>query len=272
MDDRASDVIEAMKCPQETLDDPETRESAILRTSYLKVADVVCWDGDIWNAATQNCRAAFEGYELTRGDCDIPPQLWFLPGAGGDTLAPSLAIGADHGLVAMLVHCFTKADEPEHASADGIGRSLIFNRRDQPLLPVIRHMGIWWVDGVRHSWQQDENYDILAALRFMQMGFVGVERVVLPRHLRRQAELGRRPPLPEIKTVTLRRAAREERAKVGESEPREWSCQWIVGAHWRKQWLPSKGTHEPRYIQPYLKGDPEKPLRQPKGPVYVVSR
>lgn len=114
-------------------------------------------------------------------------------------------------------------------------------------------------------------------MRFMEMEFVGQERVVFPRHLRRAAELKRRPPLPEVKTITLRRTFREERPGEGDGEPREWSCQWIVGAHWRKQLcksLTKPGDYEyrPCYVRPYVKGDPTKPLREPKGPVYVVSR
>lgn len=113
---------------------------------------------------------------------------------------------------------------------------------------------------------------LTAAAKFLDTDFVGKERASLPRHLRRAAELGRRPPLPEINTVTLRRAWRDDDKPKGDGEPREWSCQWIVGGHWRNQWYPSKAEWKPKYIAPYLKGDPDKPLREPKGPVYCVTR
>lgn len=49
----------------------------------------------------------------------------------------------------------------------------------------------------------------------------------------------------------------------GSTEPHlvDWSCQWIVRGHWRNQWYPSEGRHKQRYVPPYVKGPPDKPLR-----------
>ena len=62
-------------------------------------------------------------------------------------------------------------------------------------------------------------------------------------------------------------------APTGEdAEAVEWSCYWLVQCHWRRQWHPSVGEHPPMYIDPHLKGDFEKPFRQPRQKLYVVAR
>lgn len=118
---------------------------------------------------------------------------------------------------------------------------------------------------------EPELLPILAAYEFMQQEYVVNERQTLPRHLRRAAETKRRPPLPEVSVVTLRRGERKEYGPDHKSQPREWSCQWLVGAHWRK---PSPLMKEPRpvYVRPYLKGDPTKELRAHRETIYAVTR
>lgn len=111
----------------------------------------------------------------------------------------------------------------------------------------------------------------LAAYAFMQQGFVTAERVQLPHAMRRAAEMGRRPPLPEVSVVTLRRGEHKEYDSDHVPQHREWSCQWIVNGHWRK---PSPLMKEPRpvYVRPHVKGDPTKELRAPRELVYAVTR
>lgn len=76
-------------------------------------------------------------------------------------------------------------------------------------------------------------------------------------------------PEPSIRVVHLRRALRRpsETSGVG----REWSCSWLVRGHWRRQWYPSQAHHAPRWIAPYPKGDPSKPLRGGER-VFAVTR
>lgn len=111
---------------------------------------------------------------------------------------------------------------------------------------------------------------LAAAAAFMDTEFVGAERAHPSRHMRRQLEKARKPE-PDIQVITLRRSV-SDRSEGGQGEGREWSCSWMVSSHWRRQWMPSKGTWEPRYIHPYVKGDTSKPLKQPKTTVYVVKR
>jgi hypothetical protein len=112
---------------------------------------------------------------------------------------------------------------------------------------------------------------LLASMFFLDSEWIGEERETLPRHERRKYERERQP-VPEVKTVVLRRSAREGSAHSAGDGSREYSCQWIVSGHWRKQYYPSKGEYAPKYIAPYPKGPVDKPLRTPRPTVYVAKR
>jgi hypothetical protein len=60
----------------------------------------------------------------------------------------------------------------------------------------------------------------------------------------------------------------------GEKQPREWSCRWVVDGFWRQQWYPSEGKHKTKWINPFIKGPEDKPLRTRPHQikVYAVSR
>jgi hypothetical protein len=51
----------------------------------------------------------------------------------------------------------------------------------------------------------------------------------------------------------------------------DWSHRWLVGGHWRNQWLPSRSCHRPMWIDPYVKGPDDKPLVL-KAKVHVWSQ
>lgn len=76
---------------------------------------------------------------------------------------------------------------------------------------------------------------------------------------------------PEVSVVDLRRL-KTRASSDGGAEPVDvnWSHRWIVGGHWRNQWMPSTETHEPRWIAPYVKGPEHKPLVADK--VYQLIR
>lgn len=65
---------------------------------------------------------------------------------------------------------------------------------------------------------------------------------------------------PDMQVVTLRRSAAAVRERSGPARDVHWSHRWLVGAHWRNQWMPSTGTHELRWIAPYVKGPDDQPL------------
>lgn len=92
-----------------------------------------------------------------------------------------------------------------------------------------------------------------------------------PRGLRRRLEKRDDAIPPEIKVIQLR--PRRMVGVGGESaDPVEWSCQWVVRGHWRQQYYAATKSHRPKWILPYVKGPEDKPLRSPKGEVFVVNR
>ena len=52
----------------------------------------------------------------------------------------------------------------------------------------------------------------------------------------------------------------------------EWSCSWLVGSHWRRQYHPSTGDHALKWIRTYVKGDTSKPLHVSKPTVRHIVR
>lgn len=74
-----------------------------------------------------------------------------------------------------------------------------------------------------------------------------------------------------VKVVQLRRVERKVTNQAGQSSV-EWSCRWMVGGHWRNQACGVKhGERRLRYIEPFLKGPDDKPLRVSER-VFEVAR
>jgi hypothetical protein len=56
-----------------------------------------------------------------------------------------------------------------------------------------------------------------------------------------------------------------------EGEGRAYTHRWIVSGHWRNQWYPSQGSHAPKWIESYLKGPDDKPIKEAVR-VFAVRR
>jgi len=79
-----------------------------------------------------------------------------------------------------------------------------------------------------------------------------------------------------VKVIALRRKHFQETADpslpLGEST-REWSCQWVVSGHWRNQpFGPGRTARRLVYINPFVKGPEDKPLKPAQKKVYAVMR
>lgn len=85
----------------------------------------------------------------------------------------------------------------------------------------------------------------------------GVRQVA--RRLQREYRLDE---TPRVTVVELRRrdvASRAEPAAPGEK--RNFSCRFVVHGHFRNQWYASRNEHAPKWIDAYVKGPSDKPLR-----------
>lgn len=74
---------------------------------------------------------------------------------------------------------------------------------------------------------------------------------------------------PVVRVVELRRRETYQR-EILESEPAEWSCQWLVRGHWHR--YHTREGLQPRWVNPYVKGPDDKPLKPPRVTVYEVIR
>jgi len=112
---------------------------------------------------------------------------------------------------------------------------------------------------------------VQAGLKYMALPFVAME-CQRASHSTRKAFTRINQQCPDIRTVTLRRrqtSLRSEETSAGF----KYSCQWLVGGHWRKLHEPRKADGaEITYVTPHLKGPEGKPFRAPRQTVYAVNR
>lgn len=107
----------------------------------------------------------------------------------------------------------------------------------------------------------EDSQDVIKALLFVQSPYLVWKAERPGRSFIRRAK-GQFPIAEErISIILLRRMVELRKGAQGEGEPIEWSCQWWVSGHWRRQWHPSTKTHKPTWIAPYIKGPPDKPLK-----------
>lgn len=78
----------------------------------------------------------------------------------------------------------------------------------------------------------------------------------------------------EINLVELRaRDYISREPKDGEESSIEYSCRWLVRAHWHKYHCgPGRTVIQSKYVESYIKGPDDKPLKAPKPIVYAVTR
>lgn len=137
------------------------------------------------------------------------------------------------------------------------------------LFSLVMREGEWLLEGgwlklpMRTVPSDQGSQNLLKWLRFASSPYLIVKRYQPQRTVIRRAA-GRYPIAAEgIGVILLRRASYQfESKRKGEGEPVEWSCQWWVSGHWRRQWYPSSQKHKPVWIAPYIKGPPDRPLKE----------
>jgi hypothetical protein len=92
------------------------------------------------------------------------------------------------------------------------------------------------------------------------------------RGTRKRLERDRTPVKAEYRIVTLRRME-EDREKAAKEPGHDvnWQWSWTVGGHWRNQWYPVEQEHKTIWIDEYVKGDLEKPLK-PRKVLYRAAK
>lgn len=119
---------------------------------------------------------------------------------------------------------------------------------------------------------------VLVLNTFLKQTLLRTDEVPAERHLRKRWQRQYRKAAPPIHVVALRQVAHVPKPIGDEGlievtpEPVVWHCQWIVRGHWRRQWHPSTRTHEVQWIDSYLKGPEDQPLKAPAATVYAARR
>ena len=257
-------------------------------------SESVIWRTDMWKAAISG-HSAFIDETIDQDTINNTlPQFWFR-----EDLGVTVDFGVDidfevekdmkgvTGIFLCRVSQFTADDaELEHRvkhklwerppSSEIKRKGLLFGvcfEKGNNTIPVWRFLPVIYADEPI----SESLAPFVAALSFMNHELISKERVLPSRPVRRQAERERRV-LPDIHTIYLRRTkAAEARDRMRTEEEiehakREYSVQFMVGAHWRKQWYASLGLHKPVYILPYFKGDPSLPFKAPGRKIFKVAR
>jgi len=233
-------------------------------------APVTVWESEIFRAATRGA----QDLQVTRKDNDVRglgTQCWVFrnPMRLGDCLADSgLPPGEGFAIgLTVLPSGETKCSHP--VSTIGICPTPL-NEPHQNRCPILRITSVIFSTNTAQS-----GNDVWAASQFLKTK-VARREILDPPHTTKAAARRRKKSgvaLREVAQVRLLRRLEEPEAhEDGCSAARDWSCRWLVGAHWRNQFLPSRGDHEPRYIAPYVKGPADKPLRVRGRSVSAASR
>lgn len=110
---------------------------------------------------------------------------------------------------------------------------------------------------------------VLASWLWMQQKVMRLDKGDVSSHAKKLAD--RVNTVSEVNVVVLRRSEAGPRSECG-GKSVEWACKWLVRGHWRQQFYPSTSEHRPLWIEPYVKGPDDKPLRMPGQTVYAVNR
>jgi hypothetical protein len=120
------------------------------------------------------------------------------------------------------------------------------------------HYGQTYPDDLSETARQTAHL-VLSMLAFLNSPFAGVEHQRIPRAMRRHGGVAPADVDSTIAVVVLRREAREA-VEAYNAESRSWKHRWWVSGHFRRQWQPSKQTHEVIWIAPFLKGPADAPM------------
>lgn len=117
----------------------------------------------------------------------------------------------------------------------------------------------WEIGGEPMNDEHDVAASLLATWTLMQQFLTVSERTSGDRAERRRC--ARAGLSSDVLVVRLRRRHLDsEQPEDAEEGGVAWSHRWLVGGHWRNQWLPSRQAHRLQWIAPYVKGPANKPL------------
>jgi hypothetical protein len=92
------------------------------------------------------------------------------------------------------------------------------------------------------------------------------------RQVRRAYERDHPDRSSDVQVIVLRRTETEPGRRDGPGEAREYHCRWWVGGHWRRRSERWQRTTGPIWVQPYVKGPEDQPLKPKQARIARVQR
>lgn len=136
----------------------------------------------------------------------------------------------------------------------------------------IAHTGQRYPDDFSDNTPARETYEGIAKmLAFVNSPFL-MHRVERPdRGFRRRLLTAKQPLNFDVQFIDLRRVetTTSKNQDVEETYNRDYHWRWLVSGHIRNQWYPTTQSHKLIWIQPYIKGPEDRPL---KPRAYHVKR
>ena len=112
---------------------------------------------------------------------------------------------------------------------------------------------------------------LFAALFLMNQRLAATIPQQADRATRRRAERAGQTAPPVIRVVTLRRFQQDREAARVASDV-DWQWRWTVRGHWRQQFYASDGSHRPIFIEAFVKGPEDKPMKPDTLKLFVAKR
>jgi hypothetical protein len=120
----------------------------------------------------------------------------------------------------------------------------------------------------------EEDIEILklfaTMLSFIQQKIMVPSRFTVSRSTRKRLEKLSEKPETEVNVISLRKVVHKRSGDEGEMV--DWSCRWYVTGHWRNQWYGSTKNYHPIFVNTYIKGPDDKPLKDPGQKLFAVVR
>jgi hypothetical protein len=249
-----------------------TAEEKLAVAHILSTATPVLWNYDLLKISTSGADA-FIGTEFDPSAFNPPTQLWIpdrdlvLKNHEAEDLGldPSrkwnqvgFVLMIPEGTIPVILR------EASGVSFPRLAAFMIFQTLD-PGLGGVKYL----LHLLRDDVVDKGCCEMIASAEFMHQSIVEVVKHRPRREERRRAEKsGKKPPAPFYQ-VKLRR---REGARTEGGHEAQWSRRWIVWAHWRKQWYPSRNGHKPILIHSYVKGPEDLPLVMAKEKIVTVRR
>lgn len=113
---------------------------------------------------------------------------------------------------------------------------------------------------------------VYAALHLMSQRLSVTVQHTVDRATRRRVEREHHTIPPLIRVITLRRLQQDREHAGREGRSVDWQWQWSVSGHWRNQFYPTEGVHKRIFVESYLKGPADKPLKPGALKLYTARR